>query len=142
MMLNAAFQKRQLRDFKSSDEKQIEGVKIKTEKKFGLREGHFIVCRNCGNTITTPERMISVNEQHIHTFTNPAGITYDIGCFSSTSGCIVYGKPTLEHTWFEGFSWSFTLCSDCLIHLGWFYQGENENFFGLIMDHLMDSTKR
>jgi hypothetical protein len=139
-MLNAVFQNCQGWVLKSSDKKQITGVKIKTEKKFGLKEGHFIVCRNCGNTITTPERMISVNEQHIHTFTNPAGITYDIGCFSSASGCIVYGQPTLEHTWFEGFSWSLSLCSHCLVHLGWYYQSENENFFGLIMDQLADST--
>ncbi len=139
--MNNILQNRQLLDLKASGKKQVPGVRIKTEKKFGLDEGQFIHCKNCGNAITTPECFITVNGQHTYTFTNPEGFTYDIGCFSGAEGCIVYGDPTLEHTWFEGFSWTFSICSSCLIHLGWFYQSGNESFFGLILGRLVDSSK-
>ncbi len=132
---------RRLWTLKSAGEKPVTGVRIKAEKKFGLKEEHFIICRNCGNTITTPQYIIAVNEQHIHMFTNPVGITYQIGCFSSADGCIDHGDLTLDHTWFEGFSWNFAICSNCLIHLGWFYQSGNESFFGLILDRLVDTKE-
>ena len=114
-------------------------IKIKTEKKFGLGEDHLIVCKNCGNVITTPERIISVNGEHTHTFTNTEGFAYEIGCFSVAEGCDVYGEPTLEHTWFNGFKWSYSACSSCLIHLGWHYESGEESFFGLILDLLADT---
>jgi hypothetical protein len=91
--------------------------------------------------VTAPERIITVNGQHQHTFTNPAGLTYEIGCFSLAEGCVVHGEPTLEHTWFDGFSWNFSVCSSCLLHLGWFFQRGKESFFGLIIDRLADSAQ-
>ncbi len=133
-------QNRQLWTLKASKKKPAKGSRIKTEKKIGLGEAHFILCKNCGNRITSMERIISVDGQHTHRFTNQAGVTYEIGCFSSTDGCIVYGSPTLDFTWFEGFSWSFTSCSNCLIHLGWYYQSGREKFFGLIVELLVETT--
>lgn len=115
-------------------------IRIKTEKKFGLAEDHFIVCRNCGHRITAPGNIISVNGEHTHTFTNPEGFAYEIGCFSVAEGCYVYGEPNLEHTWFKGFKWSVSVCSGCLIHLGWQYERGEERFFGLILDLLADTS--
>jgi hypothetical protein len=126
------------RGLKSSEETPSSEIKIKAEKKFGLKDEHFIVCKNCGNKITSPEHIVSVDGDHTHTFTNPEGFTYEIGCFSTAEGCAVDVVPTLEHTWFEGFSWSFSICSHCLIHMGWFYNRGEESFFGLILDRLED----
>lgn len=126
------------RALKSSQQKPSGRARIKTEKKFGLEEEHFIYCRTCGSVITTPESIIAVDNHHVHSFSNPAGIVYEIGCFSSAEGCGIHGDPTAEHTWFEGFSWSFSICLSCLSHLGWFYQNETESFFGLILDRLTD----
>ncbi len=117
--------------FKTPGKKPIGEVKIKSEWGLGFSEENFVVCRNCGNTITSIERVFTIKGQHKHTFINQAGYTYHIGCFSSADGCIVYGIPTLEFTWFEGFSWSFSICSSCLIHLGWYYQSGDKSFFGL-----------
>jgi hypothetical protein len=124
---------------KTPENKKIKGIKVKTEKRFELKDGHSIICRNCRHTIASPESVITVNGRHQHTFINPSGITYQIGCFSSADGCLIHGEPTLEFTWFEGFSWSFSICSNCFIHLGWYYQSSEENFFGLITD-LLEST--
>ena len=123
-------------DLKSTGDKPDVKLRIKTEKKFGIEEEQSIICKNCGNPLTVQGSMISVDGKHTHIFTNPAGVIFEIGCFSSADGCIIIGDSNLQHTWFEGFGWSFSHCSDCLVHLGWFYQSVNESFFGLILKHL------
>lgn len=100
----------------------------------------FILCRICGNRITTLDAIIRMNGRHRHTCTNPAGVTFEIGCFSSASGCLIHGVPTYEYTWFEGYMWSLAFCSRCTMHLGWYYQSGEEGFFGLILDRLREST--
>jgi len=114
-------------------------LRIKTEKKFGIKEERLIVCANCGNPITTSGDITTVDGKHIHKFANPSGITFEIGCFSSADGCAVLVDSTTEATWFEGFSWSGSLCSNCFSHLGWFYEAGDNIFFGLILDNLSDS---
>ena len=125
---------------KTSGEQPFSTINIKREKKFGINQSHVIICKNCGHVITLPECIISVNGQHMHAFINPGGIAYEIGCFNSAEGCVVYGGPTLEHTWFNGFCWSFSICSNCLVHLGWYYERGDESFFGLIRDLLVDTA--
>lgn len=115
-------------------------LRIKTEKKFGIEEERLILCASCGHPITTHGSTITVDGKHIHRFTNPGGITFEIGCFSSADGCAVLEESTTEDTWFRGFSWSGSLCSNCLSHLGWFYESGDNIFFGLILDALTDST--
>ncbi len=103
-------------------------------------EGNPIRCKFCGKKITTREAAFYMKGQHQHAFSNPHGFIFDIGCFSSADGCVNQGVPTLEFTWFPGFSWRFSLCSACHSHLGWFYQSRGEaSFYGLILAHLTDA---
>jgi len=59
---------------------------------------------------------------------------------SSANGCVNYGTPTLEHTWFQSYSWRYALCSNCHTHLGWFYQSGNDSFYGLILENLEEGV--
>lgn len=104
-------------------------------------EDILILCRYCRHRITSVSNLISVNGNHRHTFINPAGITYQIGCYSSAEGCLVYGYPTGEYTWFSGYSWSLALCAACYSHLGWFYQSATDGFFGLIRNRLIEKIQ-
>jgi hypothetical protein len=97
------------------------------------------ICRFCGRVIALPADTIAVDGSHRHTFTNPAGVIYEIGCFSSARGCRVTGGPTLEFTWFSGYSWSFALCSGCGNHMGWYYQKEGSGFYGLVAAYLAEN---
>ena len=129
-----------------SDEKILKTtrtfVKFKTDKCSSSCEktekARSIVCRFCGHEITTEDHIISINGSHRHVFTNPAGITFEIGCFSRADGCMVHGLPTEEHTWFRGYRWNYAHCLGCLMHLGWFYQGQSDGFFGLIVDRILE----
>lgn len=100
-----------------------------------------ILCRACGNEITDSEYSTIVDSRHEHSFVNPSGIPYRIGCFSDAYGCVIHGIPTYEFTWFAGFSWSYCSCADCFTQLGWHYQSGSRSFFGLILDNLMRNIK-
>jgi hypothetical protein len=102
-------------------------------------EPHKILCQTCQHPVTTSHQKIEIDGQHSHQCTNPGGVTYELGCFSTAPGCIRRGIPTVEFTWFTGYYWNFALCANCLTHLGWFYQkSSQEHFHGLILANLQE----
>jgi len=102
--------------------------------------GDLLLCRYCGSAITQVGEKMEVARSQQHRFTNPAGITFSIGCFQHAPGCDIYGTPTQEETWFGGYSWQLATCSGCHDHLGWYYQNtEGHFFFGLIQTRLIES---
>ena len=96
-----------------------------------------LICSLCSGTITSSSQAISKNGQHEHAFFNPAGIAFEIRCFREAPGCLVQGDPTTEFCWFDGYSWQYGICSNCLAHLGWFFSSEQDGFFGLIVGKIM-----
>ena len=99
----------------------------------------FILCRQCGQVITHADERIEMAGSHRHTFANPHGIVYEIGCFRSAQGCGYAGPPTDEFSWFKGFYWRIAVCRGCLTHLGWLFTSSgNAAFNGLILDRLIE----
>lgn len=99
----------------------------------------WIVCRQCRQRLTRPSERTSVNGSHRHTFANPSGMVFEIGCFRMARGCAFIGPPSYEFPWFAGHSWQIAICSTCQTHLGWLFQGQGGNqFFGLILDRLQE----
>ena len=102
----------------------------------------YLLCQQCHKIITSISEMIEVSGCHQHTFANPEGILFEIGCFKKAWGCWYVGPATEEFTWFKGFQWKVAVCSCCLIHLGWLYVSSgNESFHGLIIDRLIRATE-
>lgn len=101
-----------------------------------------LICRACGKEITSPDLAVEVGGSHRHTFFNPAGILYEIGCFSEARGCLNLGKPSGEFTWFSGFGWRVSICMGCQVHLGWeFVSRGDQLFWGLILDRLSEAQR-
>ena len=98
-----------------------------------------LLCLACGHPITSLRERISAGGAHQHTFANPAGFVFRIGCFGRAPGCAQAGTPTLEHTWFPGRAWRYALCGGCRTHLGWAFQDGRSGFFGLILDRLLET---
>jgi hypothetical protein len=95
-------------------------------------------CASCGHAITEPRERLQVDGAHGHVFTNPHGLSFEIGCFRNAPGCRAAGRPTDEHTWFPGYAWRVALCAGCGVHLGWYYQGGGGGrFYGLILERLV-----
>ncbi len=123
--------------FKQLSENLIGYVRLKPENETATdKERNPFLCRVCENEVTDSEHSTVVDGRHEHSFVNPAGIPYRIGCFVDVWGCIVHGIPTREFTWFAGFTWCFCSCARCFTQLGWYYQSGRGKFFGLILDNL------
>jgi hypothetical protein len=125
-----------------AEKKPLEKLKNLVTDKVALEEPgseSYLLCQQCHQIITSASEMIEVSGFYQHTFANPEGILFEIGCFRKAIGCWYIGPATEEFTWFKGLQWKVAVCSRCLIHLGWLYSG-NESFHGLILDRLVRSA--
>jgi len=127
--------------FKSPSIDDIQDISTKISEKTKIKEKikGAIICRACNNLITFPDKQITVEGKHKHTFKNPANIIYHIGCYSEAQGCSQIGNPVLNYTWFPDYAWSIAVCLNCFSHLGWFYQSLDNSFYGLILDNVIEN---
>jgi hypothetical protein len=116
-----------------------EDILSEEKKEMKPEEDEHIFCRKCQHIITRPAEAIQVNGQHQHTFANPHGLIFEIGCFHMAEGCGYIGQKTAEWSWFKGFSWKVAICGKCLAQVGWIFTSSkgSDNFHGLILDRLV-----
>lgn len=120
----------------------LKPVAEKEPKEQDTENGKYLLCLNCLQIISSPTERIEIQGSHKHTFANPQGIVYEIGCFRNAVGCGYTGIPTNEYTWFRGFSWRVALCGLCHTHLGWLFTSSGSTSFnGLILNRLIESQK-
>ena len=107
-----------------------------------LSEEKNILCGLCGHAVTSVSEIIDINHSHKHTFANPHGIVFEIGCFRSARGGIQIGPESTDWSWFTDFTWRIVICIKCRTHLGWYFSSsEGKDFFGLILDRLISPNK-
>ncbi|AGW13165.1 hypothetical protein DGI_1314 [Megalodesulfovibrio gigas DSM 1382 = ATCC 19364] len=94
-------------------------------------------CALCRAPVTTAAARIRIAGRHAHVFCNPAGLVFEIGCFSSAEGCAAIGPPSSEFTWFPEHFWQVAVCTRCGTHLGWRFAGPAGEFWGLILEYLV-----
>lgn len=102
-------------------------------------ESPSLRCRTCGLPVASMNDRVEVAGKHGHALFNPAGILFEVGCFTRAPGCRYEGEFTFEFTWFPGYAWRFAMCRRCDAHLGWEYRGASGRFIGLIMTELRES---
>ena len=97
-----------------------------------------ILCRRCAHTITRPKEEAAIGGSFQHTFANPSGLVFEIGCFRHAEGCGPSGELTDEFAWFRGYRWRLALCRACFVHLGWQFVSSSGSggFWGLILNRL------
>lgn len=123
--------------------KTIKGLPAReTDDTSGDRDRRWLRCAHCGRRIARNADRMSVNGRFAHVFNNPAGYVFEVGCFAMAEGCVNEGHPTMEFTWFAGFSWRLAVCGACRSHLGWFFQSmKGASFYGLILANLSESSR-
>jgi hypothetical protein len=96
-----------------------------------------LICAACRTVITRERARIEINGGHEHSFFNPHGIIFHIGCFSEAPGCRPDGPFSGDFSWFPGYQWQIVHCRNCITHLGWsFRAGIGTPFFGMILNRL------
>lgn len=100
--------------------------------------GRVLACAGCRRAITTTAARIELNGAHAHSFENPDGDRFRIGCFSDAGGLLRVGPSTLEWTWFAGYTWQIEVCAGCREHIGWLYRAGDSRFHGLILAALVE----
>lgn len=125
---------------RADDRQEVGRPVLLEEKEESAKPFEAIRCKKCGRAITTQQEKIAVSGSFTHTFFNPAGIVFELGCFRRATGSMVIGEATLEFTWFAGHLWRFALCAGCRTHLGWHYENGDgtSSFFGLILAQLVE----
>jgi len=128
-----------------ADKPDKEGEITTAEKEAAARspeEEEYIICRQCRQAITRPVERISIQGSHQHTFANPHGLVFEIGCFKDVTGCGYAGAATDEFSWFAGYSWRICFCSMCLTHLGWIFSSPvSDIFHALILDRIIQPDR-
>jgi len=99
--------------------------------------GRLIACALCLAGVTDTAARIEVAGAHEHSFVNPAGIGFRIGCFARAA-CLATGGPSTYWSWFPGYSWEVEVCVRCGAHLGWRFRSPSDQFHGLILDRLVE----
>jgi len=101
-------------------------------------KGQAIRCGFCHAAISYPGNQLERLGRHIHTFSNPSGLSFTIACYAR-AWCDARGEPTATWSWFPGYRWQYALCHECHEHLGWFYQSNSGlgSFYGLILQRLI-----
>ena len=113
---------------------------VRPEAAPGEDEGdaRVLACARCLQPITTTAARTEVGGAHEHTFANPEGYQFHIGCFARATGCAAVGDPSTYWSWFAGYSWQVELCSACGEHLGWLFRAKGHLFHGLVLDRLVE----
>lgn len=117
--------------------KQVPEPSASEDAEIKSHNERHVLCSNCLNPVASPDDQIIVNQSFRHTFANPHGYVYEVGCFSRAGGCRPGSTPSGEFSWFPGYVWQVGVCKGCSIHLGWKFSSATDSFFGLIIDHLI-----
>lgn len=80
-----------------------------------------------------------MNGAHSHSFINPAGMIFRVGCFGAAPGALPVGEESDHFTWFVGFAWRAAVCRACGEHLGWSYRARDSAFVALIEDRIVEA---
>ena len=100
----------------------------------------WLECLHCKQKVTRTSDRVEVDGKHLHSFINPLGVIYRIGCFGSAVGVVEVGEASDDFTWFAGHVWRVAICLGCERHLGWGFHGGESQFYGLVLAQLKGPT--
>ncbi len=114
---------------------ELHGVDELVATDTATKKDDKVCCRECSHAVTRGRWAIERQGAFEHRFRNPAGWSFQVGCYAQAPGALAQGEPTSECSWFDGYLWRFAICGNCGTHLGWWYVGP-DSFAGLIVTRL------
>lgn len=126
-------------DAQGSAPEKKQAVRARTAR--GTPEGRRLLCAACRHVIAHTGEEIRVQGSHRHTFANPHGYVFRIGCFRAAAGCRTASAASEEFSWFPGYAWRIQVCGNCYAHLGWEFRSARDGFYGLILERLEEEPE-
>jgi hypothetical protein len=100
-------------------------------------EPAVLACATCREPVTTEAERMEVAGAHQHSFMNPHGFYYRIGCFAAAQALKAEGGWSGDWSWFPPCEWQIQRCARCDEHLGWLFRAAERRFYGLVLDRLI-----
>lgn len=75
----------------------------------------------------------------VQVFVNPYGYTRPILTVREARGLVLYGAPSTDFTWFEGYAWTVAGCAGCGQHVGWRYDTTEARRPGCFVGFLLEA---
>ncbi|XP_055587848.1 protein cereblon-like [Uranotaenia lowii] len=91
----------------------------------------YFVCKRCENEIGSYNDLFAMSKQGIQTsYCNPQGFVHETLTIYKTKDDSTFNvdRPSTEFSWFPGYSWQITLCTNCRQHLGWKFVATKKNY--------------
>ena len=107
------------------------------EQRHSPAEPPVLACGRCHEAITTEGDWLDTGGAREHTFANPHGFCYRIGCFAAARALEPRGGWSDEWSWFPPCAWQVQECARCHDHLGWLFRSPERRFYGLVLDRLV-----
>uniref|UniRef100_A0A8D8L012 Protein cereblon n=1 Tax=Culex pipiens TaxID=7175 RepID=A0A8D8L012_CULPI len=91
----------------------------------------YFMCKRCSNEIGSYNDLFAMSKQGVQTsYCNPSGFVHETLTIYKTreNSTFTTERPSTEFSWFPGYSWQITLCSNCRNHLGWKFVATKKNY--------------
>ena len=108
-----------------------------TDPRKVTEEPPALACARCQEPVTSAAEWLEVGGAREHTFMNPHGFAFRIGCFAAARALEGAGGWSDEWSWFPPCLWQVQHCARCGEHLGWAFRSADRRFFGLVLDRLV-----
>ncbi|CAL8088918.1 unnamed protein product [Orchesella dallaii] len=110
--------------------------RLRYELELLARTTKVISCRNCQTNIADHSQIFSMSiEGPQATYVNPHGFVHETLTVYKTKELMTRGLPSVESSWFPGYSWTIVECKRCKSHIGWKFQAvgllKPSRFWGL-----------
>jgi len=95
-----------------------------------------ISCIRCDCHLANQSDIFSMTEDGPKAaYVNPGGVLHETLTVYKARNLSLLGTPSTEYSWFPGYAWTITECSNCHGHLGWRFTAVNpdlrpEMFYG------------
>ncbi|XP_050213219.1 uncharacterized protein LOC126664732 isoform X2 [Mercurialis annua] len=102
---------------------EIDGISYRLHREIDLLKSFdHVRCKNCQNAIARRSDMLVMSsEGPLGAYVNPHGFVHEIMTFYKATGLALYGGPVKEYSWFPGYAWTITNCTNCESQMGWLF---------------------
>lgn len=127
---------------------EIDGISYRLQREIQLLKAfNLIKCRICKSLIAKRSDMVVMsNDGPLGAYVNPHGFVHETITVGKATGLALDGGPSMDYSWFPGYSWTMASCAECESSIGWLFRATRKNlrprsFWGIRSSQIADDTQ-